>query len=1097
VTRLTPQTGSTAGGFQVVIKGRNLSGAKKVFFGGTKATGVRVKSGRKLVVVAPPHVSGPVRVRVVTKGGGSKQGKATHFTYVTPAPTLGQLTARSGPTTGGAVVTISGADLAGATAVRFGSSNAASFSVTSPGTIRAVTPPRPVGAVDVTVVTPGGAATLADAYSFVAAPTLSAVTPSSGPAAGATVTLSGTGLTSDAVVTFGGLVATDVQSSAGGTTLTVTTPPHAPGWVDVVVTTPGGSASLTRGYLFVGGVSLTGVSPSVGPTAGFVDVTLTGTGFTSDTLVMFGAKPSLDVSVNPGGTQLTAVLPPQGAGVVDVVVTTEGDSDVLAGAFTYVVAPTLAGVSPTAGPVAGGTTVTLTGSGFRAGMLVGFGGVPATGVVVTSATQATVTAPAHGPGPVAVTVSTPGGTATLPDGYTYVAIPALTSVSPDAGPVTGGTSVTLTGSGFRAGMQVSFGGVPATGVVVTSSTQATVVTPAHAAGTVDVSVSTPGGPVTLPNAYTYVAAPVLTAVSPDAGPTGGGTTVTLTGTGFRTGTQVSFGGTPATGVVVTSATSAIATTPARPAGPVDVTVTTPGGSSGVPAAFTYVVSPILASVTPATGPTAGGTSVTLTGSGFRAGMQVRFGGDPATVDLVNQSGTQATVLAPAHTAGPVPVSVTTAGGYDSLSGAFTYVVAPALTSLAPDAGPVAGGTTVTLTGSGFRADTQVLFGTTPATGVVVNPGGTELTATAPPHPAGAVDVTVSTPGGSASLSGAYTYVALPTLTAVAPDAGPVTGGTPVTLTGSGFRAGMQVLFGAAAATGVSVSPDGTQLTALPPAHVPGTVDVSVTTPGGSASFGNSYTYLAAPAVTGVSPALGPAAGGTTITLTGTGFRPGTEVSVGGTPATDVAVNPAGTSLTATTPPHPAGLVAVSVTTPGGTDSLAGSFTYVAAPTITSVSPVTGPTSGGTAVTITGTDLNGATEVTFGGVPATTVVVVDATTLTAVTLAHPAGPVDVSVTTVGGSGTATDAFTYVAPPTLDAVTPGDGPAAGGTTVTLTGSGLTGTTSVTFDGVPATGLVVVSDAEVTVDTPAHAPGVVDVGLTAPGGTVSLVDGYTYTV
>ena len=1095
VTKLTPQSGPTAGGLDVVIKGDYLAGVKRVLFGATKATKVRVKNAHKLIVRAPPHEAGVVRVRVVTKQGSSKQSAATHFTYVTPPPALSGLSPRTGPTAGGTTVTITGSSLVGATGVRFGSTSATSFRVTSPTTIAAVSPGRPVGPVNITVTTAGGSATLDDAYAFVPPPTLTSVAPGSGPTNGATVTLTGAGFTSDAAVTFGGAPATNVQIFAGGTQLTATTPDHAPGWVDVVVATAGGSATLARGYLFVGGVTLDSVSPPEGPASGGVNVTLTGSGFTADTLVVFGTKPSLVTTANPAGTQLTALLPAQAAGTVDVHVSNEGDSETLVGGFTYVVAPALTAVSPDAGPVAGGTTVTLTGTGFRAGMQVGFGGVAGTGVTVGSATQATVTTPPHVAGAVHVTVTTPGGSATAASGYTYVVPPTLAAVSPDAGPTAGGTTVTLTGTGFRAGMQVSFGGVAGGGVTISSATQATVTTPPHAAGAVHVTVTTPGGSATAANAYTYVVPPTLTTLSPDAGPTAGGTTVTLTGTGFRAGMQVSFGGVAGTGVTVGSATQATVTTPPHAAGAVHVMVTTPGGSDTVANGFAYLAAPTLGSVSPVAGPTAGGTAVTLSGTGFRTGMQVSFGGVPATGVSVSPGGTQLTAVTPAHAAGAVSVSVTTPGGADSLSGAYTYVVLPAVTDVTPDAGPVSGGTTVTLTGAGFRDGTQVLFGSTPATGVSVNPAGTELTASTPPHPAGAVNVSVSTPGGSATLLDGYTYVAPPTLSVVSPDAGPVAGGTTVTLTGSGFRPGMQVLFGTAAATGVSVDPGGTRLTALAPAHAPGGVDVSVTTPGGSATLGNSYTYLVAPTLTSVSPAEGPASGGTTVSLTGAGFRAGMQVSVGGTPAAIVSINPAGTSLTATTAAHAAGLVAVSVTTPGGSDTLAGSFTYVAAPTLTAVNPTVGPEAGGTLVTLTGTGLTGATAVTFDGTAATSVTVVDATTITALTPGHPAGLVDVSVTTVGGSGTLDDAFTYFAEPTLASVSPVEGPIAGGTTVTITGTGLTGTTDVTFGGVPATGVLVVDDSTVTATTPSNAAGVVDVALMTPGGSDTLANAFTY--
>ena len=300
VTRLSPQSGTTAGGFDVVIKGRNLTGVKRVLFGSARATDVRAKSGHKLVVRAPAQAAGVVPVRVVTKHGSSKQSAATKFTYVTPAPALASMSPRTGPATGGATVTLTGSGLSGATSVRFGSTSATAFHVVSPTTITATTPARPAGPVSVTVTTAGGTAALDDVYSFVAAPTLSFVAPDSGPTDGATVTLSGAGFTSDAAVAFGGVAATNVQVFAGGTSLTARTPAHAPGWVDVAVTTPGGTATLSRGYLFVGGRhARPGVSPAVGPTAGFVDITLTGTGFTPDTLVVFGTKPSLDVVVNP------------------------------------------------------------------------------------------------------------------------------------------------------------------------------------------------------------------------------------------------------------------------------------------------------------------------------------------------------------------------------------------------------------------------------------------------------------------------------------------------------------------------------------------------------------------------------------------------------------------------------------------------------------------------------------------------------------------------------------------------------------------------------------------------------------------------------
>ena len=227
------------------------------------------------------------------------------------------------------------------------------FRVTSPTTIVATSPARPVGPVNVSVTTAGGSATLDDAFAYAAPPRLDYVDPGSGPMASTPATLVGDELTADAQVTFDGVPATVLSASPDGTELVVNTPAHAAGFVNVAVTTAGGSATLANGYLFVAGTTLTAVTPSAGPASGLVNVTLTGSGFIGETLVTFGNKPSLDVVANLAGTQLTALLPPHAAGVVDVSVATMGGSATLAGAFTYVDAPTLTSLTPTVGPSGG------------------------------------------------------------------------------------------------------------------------------------------------------------------------------------------------------------------------------------------------------------------------------------------------------------------------------------------------------------------------------------------------------------------------------------------------------------------------------------------------------------------------------------------------------------------------------------------------------------------------------------------------------------------------------------------------------------------------------------------------------------------------
>jgi hypothetical protein len=167
--------------------------------------------------------------------------------------------------------------------------------------------------------------------------------------------------------------------------------------------------------------------------------------------------------------------------------------------------------------------------------------------------------------------------------------PTVTGVAPASGPAAGGTAVTITGTAFRTGATVTIGGTAATSVVVVSATSITAATPAHAAGAADVVVTnsdTQAG--TLSSGFTFYAAPTVTLIAPASGPTTGSTAVTITGTAFRTGATVTIGGTAATSVVVVSATSITATTPAHVAGAADVVVTNSDTQAGTLAAgFTY------------------------------------------------------------------------------------------------------------------------------------------------------------------------------------------------------------------------------------------------------------------------------------------------------------------------------------------------------------------------------------------------------------------------------------------------------------------------------------------------------------------------------
>lgn len=172
------------------------------------------------------------------------------------------------------------------------------------------------------------------------------------------------------------------------------------------------------------------------------------------------------------------------------------------------------------------------------------------------------------------------------------ATPEVTSVSPTTGPESGGTAITITGKYFQDGVNVTIGGNPATDVVITSTTTLTATTPAGAPGPQDIVVSLGESGDTGTGLFTYTAAaPTVSGISPTSGPAAGGTSVTITGTGFVSGATVTIGGAAATGVVVNSATSITATTPAGTAGAKNVAVTTVGGTGTGTGLFTYTSAP--------------------------------------------------------------------------------------------------------------------------------------------------------------------------------------------------------------------------------------------------------------------------------------------------------------------------------------------------------------------------------------------------------------------------------------------------------------------------------------------------------------------------
>lgn len=409
VRSLDPAVGSTSGGQRITITGRNFRGVQSVLVGGVPATKLDVVSASTIRVSTPSGTAtGEAPVRVITELSDSNADVV--FDY-RPGPSLEALSVDAGRTGGGTVVTITGTHLSSASAVRFGSRRARSFTVVSDTELQVVSPTHSSGAVYVRVTTRSGttakAPTARFAYGHV--PTVRKVSSRQGlSVGGARVRITGKYLRHVTSVDFGGVAGVSLRI-ASSTRLYVTVPAHAEGRVDVRLTNRYGSSAARSKARYTFRVAPAPAVAKVGPGSGWAvggaRVTITGKNFYGITAVAFGDRTSEIVSKT--STRLVVIAPPNEAGQVPVQVSgAYGTSSVQGAAFTYLEtpAPEVTAVSPAAGSTCGGTRVTITGRNFFVIRKVYFGSLTGSDLVVLRSTKLQVTAPAQAAGAVDVVV---------------------------------------------------------------------------------------------------------------------------------------------------------------------------------------------------------------------------------------------------------------------------------------------------------------------------------------------------------------------------------------------------------------------------------------------------------------------------------------------------------------------------------------------------------------------------------------------------------------------------------------------------------------------------------------------------------------------
>ncbi|KAJ4454721.1 putative Light-harvesting LHII; alpha subunit B / Histone protein [Paratrimastix pyriformis] len=760
----------------------------------------------EIVCTAPEAPKEHCQLTVTTGSAGHHTSTVT-YNYILHHPVITAV----GPTcllTGGCAVTVTGSEFFHPV-VTMGSSTHLNCSASSATQVNCTVPAGSVAVANLTVINMGGyAASTTYAYQ-VQTPMLTACTPTVCPAAtGCLLALSGSAFELS-TVTLGG-VACPLVSAEATLILAQCGPSTLHGSQNVTVTNAGGPHASR--LITVQGPTPTfaSVTPNAGPalTTGPSTLVIMGASFWADPAAP-GTCPGATIGTTActvtacTATSLTCVLPAHDVsrGAANLVVTNaDGVVGTLMGAYVFQGEwPTLVAISPPEGPLAGGQTVTLVGTGIRAGAAATLAGKPCTSVAVLLSGGLTCTAPAGDAiGLVDVTLTNSDlTTATLAAAYAYQgAAPTIQAVWPSSGPTSGSTALTLTGTGFRAGVSVLLGSLPCTGLVVHNETTITCTSPPGSEAKVNVTVTNADRTSTaLPLAFEYtpvgspVYPPVLISISPATCRATSSLAATLVCSNVRAGVTVTVGGLACTGLTLVGSRIRCTIPVGGTVGSADVTVrNTDGLSTTAVGAFTFTgTAPTVGGVSPSTLAAASGpTTITVTGSDFRPGCTVRVGALPCTGIVIAADGNslQCTInpTAAATTAaasndgrndgavaiGPADVVVTNADGtVATLPTPFYFQAeAPTLSGLSPRRGSFKSATRVTLLGTHLRPNATVLVGGQACLDVEVLTSETVRAYVPPPPegtPAGAdwvADVQLlNYDMSSALLSDAFTYVA--------------------------------------------------------------------------------------------------------------------------------------------------------------------------------------------------------------------------------------------------------------------------------------------------------------------------------------------------
>src|SRR5579872_1898974 len=830
------------------------------------------------------------------------------------------------------------------------------------------------------------------------------LTPTSGPADSA-FGASASGFLPGETVQFsvdGSQATSCTADGTGSCEATLGAPAAGPGsyTIRAAGATSGISASATFTEL---GASLS-ISPASGPAGTIVDASVSNF-LPSETVdIYYGGSLITSCSADTNGDCATSVPVPAGPGGTYAIEALGSSSNERADA-SFLETPTLQ-ANPDSGPV--GSTFDALASGFAAGDVVSISYGSASDWSCTADVNgdcsALVTVPLGAAGAYSVSAL---GTSGLSASTTFDQTVAL-ELSPSAGAV--GSTAHASAAGFEPGEFVDIyygGGLSSQCMAGTNGgCTASFVVPVGPVGTYSVTAIGETSGFVADATFTLVPAVTL---SPATGRPF--STYQATATGFTPNEEIYFYfGSVFAGQCVATINGECLITADVPAVPSAVyEVQADQVSSGLTASAPFDAVPGL-SLWPPSG-TAGST-FSAVATGFAPSDTINFLYNDVVVGGCTTGSTTGCSIVITVPPGP-------AGSYNvlafdgTLNASATYIqLSPGTLALTPSSGTPGAPFDAEVSGFSPTENVQITFdGQSGGSCTTDASGDCTASGTVPVNlPAGSYAVNAS---DAASDNASASFTIEPAVSAVPASGQP---GAPFTALASGFAAGETVSFRSeerrVGTCSADASGDCTAMAFVPVAAPAGSSSVIGTGQSSGLIASTPFKVLsAAPTVTSVSPNLGRTGGGTSVTISGTNFVGGATVHFGTAKATNVQfVN--GSTLTATSPPG-TGSVDVTVTTPGGTSatSSADLFTYLPAPTVTGVSPASGPLAGGNTVTITGTNFANPATVTFGGVAASNVDVMSSTTITLTAPAGTAGSVNVIVTTPGGTSGAVAADRY--------------------------------------------------------------------------------------